>query len=78
MGETPLERFKRMQRNKERGLPEDTPADADVSIPSGPKKPGEPCSHPKERRAREPLSGGGSIVVCLDCGSTVSDSDLEE
>ena len=60
--------------------PNESPMDTDsrnegTGVPH-PKKPGEPCDHPKDRI----VAGRGhnvSIRVCLDCGSTVNDKDLQ-
>lgn len=37
---------------------------------------GQPCKNPVI--VSEPLSGGGSIVMCSTCGATISDPDLKD
>jgi hypothetical protein len=61
--------------------PNESPVDVDsrnegTGVPQ-PKKPGQPCEHPKDRISTGHGHLAGTVKVCLDCGGIVNDRDLQ-
>lgn len=73
---SPLERWKL----KKQGIDPDAPQTPDPNVKPEDRyrKPGEPCLHPPDMRAKEEGRTIGVVEICLACGKMLNDPDLKD